>query len=213
MRLQYQAPVLLALSLMVTTATEGRGQDKMTPAPVTAKPEAPTTIVTPSEVSKMLADKAFIATGAGLTGVSGSKGDWSSKFAADVSLGYQVMPGLAGGNLYGTFRFAPVDVTAEYQSRSHSGVIEMYNFGALWEMAMTDFKIIATGELSLLSISLSSQDLREEEESLEDGSVEVILGGGADWSIFDKVKGGPRVYVGFGDVSYYQVGGAVSFVL
>ncbi len=198
--------------------TEGRGQEKLTPstAPVVLPnpATAPNAVGSgePSALSKMLAGKTFIGTGFGYTGVSGKKGDWTSAFAANVGLGYRVLENFMGGPLYGTFRYAPADVLVNHEGHNYEGMVELYNFGGLWQKSMGSFDALAAAELSIVDISLSSQDPLDEESSLESGSLNVLVGGGANWSIFEKISGGPRAYVGFGSVTYYQLGGEVSFI-
>lgn len=168
-----------------------------------------------SALSKSLENKLYIASGAGLSTLDGSKGDWSTRGSGDFSIGYRAMDNLMGRfSLNGTFRYHPFDVVVSSDTRSSRGIVEIYYFGAEGIMALGGgLEVVGTGELGLVSVSLKSVDGYEEDPSLEDGSAILTIGGGADMNIIEgKVKAGPRMYIGAGSFQAITVGGVLKFI-
>lgn len=212
------------LGLVLADITEGRGQDQLTPdvseesspqAENNEEADAPPTEASNaarSEFSKSLEKKLSIGSGVGYTSLSGADG-WTAGMTGDFRIGYIVSSNfLANGSASITYRYLPLDVTVQTDNQSYQGVIESHYFGGTWTKQTEGVEIIASGEVGLVDISLSSTDGQTENESLEDGTFSVALGGGANWTILDKVKAGPRAYIGFGAKSYFQLGGTISFL-
>ena len=205
--ISYSLGTFLALS----SVSEGRGQDKMTPKPIPNATPSDSSIEK-SELSKSLEGKLTFSTGIGYNDVSGSAGEWTSGLGGDFGISYLFSESfIAGGKGYATFRYAPMDVIVVDGEQSYEGIIEAHHFGVSWGKAMGEMEMLASAELGLTFTSLHTIDNTEKKASLEDGMVNVTLGGGADWQIFDKVKGGPRVYLGSGASTVFSLGGNVSF--
>ena len=168
----------------------------------------------PSEFSKSIAGKILVQTSYARVVASQSDGDWKSSGMSDISIGYKIpaaiMPGL---DLFGTFRYAPFDFSAEVDNFSYRGVAEGYNFGALAFYKMTDMiDLLGSFELGYSVVSLSSVDELNPKDVPDDNGVLVNLGFGADFAMNEKFAAGPKLTIGFGQFTVFQIGGGVTMM-
>ena len=220
-------PVVLAIVFLNGKALS-IGQDELNPAPPSQEPgnqlnsektgspsqkdgeKAPPP---PTEFSKSIADKAFISSATGLTSLSGSSGDWTGGLSGDFSVGLQVTE-LSLGKAFFIFRYSPTDVTVTAEKQSYRGVVEMFNFGGLiYQKSSGNLTYLWGGELAYVKVSLSSVDNFTEDQSLENGSANFNISGGADYLLTKKVSIGPRAIIGAGAVTYINIAANFQFML
>lgn len=212
------------VSLTVWEASWAKGLDELSSEPTPPDPAseaaqveagktAPTPPPEPSEFSKSIANKLFLTTGISYTKIEADKGAWTAGLASDVGIAYRFSEAFLGGQGLASFRYAPSDVVVLSEGDSYRGVIETYHFGGIWILPVTEaLSYVASCELGLVQISLESHDGMEEDSDLESGVVQLTFGGGADWQVLEKVKVGPRVYLGAGSQVAAQAAGMVTFI-
>lgn len=219
--------ICIAFFGSLATASFAKGLDKLTPN--VANPEKANSNnsqkkegkndslkkaqkIEPSAASKSLSDRLYIATSINYVSVSVDKGDWSSRGATDLGIGYMFHRG-ENLKLFGTFRYVPIDTVVEYEKQSYRGIIETYHIGVL---AGYEFKksisFLGSLEIGHNSININSIDFLPEDDDLESGTFSTTIGAGAEFKLGDKFTLGPRVYIGFGDVQTVQAGATGSFI-
>lgn len=166
-----------------------------------------------TEFSKSIADKTFISSATGLTSLSGSSGKWTGGLSGDFSVALQVTD-LSLGKAFFIFRYSPTDVTVTAEKQSYRGVVEMFNFGgSIYQKPAGNLAYFWGGELGYVKINLSSADNFPEDQSLEKGSVNFNISGGADYLLTKKVSVGPRAIIGAGAVTYINIAANFQFML
>jgi hypothetical protein len=189
-------------------ATEAKEEKKDAPE---IKPDA-TVAASRSAASKAIEDKLVLGTGLGWISLSGEGGNWNAGFHSQLFMTYALPVNVAGFALAGSFRYLPLDVTPKIDKNSYRGVVEGLMFGAEGRMkvtAPTNMAYVATAELGYMKTSLDPSDDLAKISSHGKSGVSLAVGGGADWTFLGKLAGGPRVRLGFGSYSMFEVSGAI----
>lgn len=166
-------------------------------------------------MSKTIAGNLFLATTFGWVKASKSSGSWASSGMTDVTVGYKVMPINAAMNVSGTYRYAPMAVSGTEDKRSYRGIWEGHYVGGLLNFAVKDsLNAVGTAELGYVASHLTSIDGMGTDAKHEKGGVSVALGGGADFAVGEKntASVGPRLRLGFGSFSTFQLAGGFNFL-
>ncbi|MBF0440340.1 MAG: hypothetical protein HQK54_00385 [Oligoflexales bacterium] len=172
--------------------------------------------VEPSEISKKLSNKLYLSSSIGFVSISKTSGDFDSRACSDLSVGYFVKD-LTNYNvkLHSTFRYLPVDTTATKNHQSYRGIMEDYAFGVMGTRPFKDKEnvlLIATGEIGYAKFHLYPTDDFEKDSSIENGGLNLIVGGGSDFLFKEKIKIGPRLFLGFGSVRIIHLSGMFTYV-
>ena len=183
---------------------------EQTPEPATQVPVGDEPAAAEVQIEKTeqrvrpLADSVYFATSVGWASASLSEGTWVSSGMSDFTVGYKFKN--VGFDIFGTYRYAPAAFAGNTDSQAYRGVIEVHNFGGLgiWTIN-NNFKMRASAELGLAIVSLDSADDMPIEDDLEKIGAIFSLGGGADWKMTEKFDLGPRLYVGAGTASLFQL--------
>jgi len=178
--------------------------------------EKPAEDMVKSEISKKLADKLFIGTSYGFAYVQGGSANWRASGSSDVSFAYKLGMKFAGGDVAGTFRYAPMDVAPhlddETPSEAYTGVIESYLFGGEWTLPLSKkLTAIASGELGIIIVHLNDIVGLMDEKQPEDTGAALVFGGGVDWLAMEKFSVGTRLRLGAGTLSSVQLSGNLTF--
>lgn|GEM_PF-2090673 len=166
-----------------------------------------------SATSKALANNLYLASSFGWATASRSTGKWKGSGASDITVGYKlpmnVMPKVS---LWGTYRYAPIAVAGELDGISYRGVWEGHNFGALGSMALSEkLNLLGSFELAYVLVYLRPLDNIEAEKKAETNGIMANIGGGADWTLMDKLAAGPRLHIGVGGFTVVQVSGEIAY--
>jgi hypothetical protein len=185
-------------------AAPEQGEEEVEPAAEEAMVEAEKATPRP------LSNKLYLATGGGWASASLPEGDWTSSGMSDISVGYLVSQ--TTFDLFATYRYAPAAIAGSVDGRAYRVVLETHNFGVVgfWKVGE---KVKAAGsfEAGVLMTGVEALDGAEPKaEHVKSGGV-ATLGGGADWTIFEKVDLGPRLYAGFGSATIIQFGAQAAF--
>ena len=172
----------------------------------------------PSELSKSLVDKLYFATNYGFATISGDTGNWSTQGTGDFSVGFRAVENIIPKmNLFATFRYHPMDVVVKEEDtikQSYRGSVEGFLFGAAAFYRLQEtLDIAATVELGMMTVGLNKIDesIRHNED-LESSGVNFAIGGGADWHFLEKMRFGPRIYVGAGQFTTTQIGANIALL-
>ncbi|NRA44339.1 MAG: hypothetical protein HRU09_05220 [Oligoflexales bacterium] len=180
--------------------------------------EKPAEDMVKSELSKKIADKLFIGTSYGFAYVQSGSTNWRASGSSDVTVSYKLGMQVAGGDLAATFRYAPMDVAPhldeEEPSEAYKGVVESYLFGSEWHLPLTDkLTAVATGELGVIVVHLDDIVGLVDSDAPDDTGGALVLGGGVDWGVMEKLSMGTRLRLGAGTLSSFQLSGNVTFAL
>jgi hypothetical protein len=170
--------------------------------------------VAPSELSKSLAQKLYLGTSlARVFKASRSKGNWKGSGASDVLVGYRVL-NLGVGSVSASYRYAPTAVSGDQDGRSFRGVWETHYVGGRYHYAVTPtLSAFGSVEAGYVLVYLYPTDGLGDETKYEHNGGAMALGGGADWTFFEKsaFAVGPRLYIGFGSMTTVQLAAATTF--
>ncbi len=160
-------------------------------------------------------ERMYLASSFSLINLSADKGDWASGAMADLEAGYRFMTLMQKFDLFGTFRYRPVEITVKADQREYRGIVESYLFGAKGRMAINSkLAINASAELGASQTHLNSIDtLPNVDQSLEKSGVDLSLGGGVSYLVLDKLAVGTRVALGTGAFKTIQFGFDLRFLL
>lgn len=219
--------IMISLSCVwiYSTAVLAKGLDELTPDPekaiATPPPGADSTgsgaIVEtppppPSQMSMALASRVFLGTGFGFTTLSGDKGDWAAGGSSEIVAGYLTDAHVMGFRMGLTYRYQPIDFTVNRENRSYRGVVEGHHFGTKWLLPQGELTYVAQSELGAMLCKVDPLDNMETEDELEGMGVNVTIGGGVDYQLFEKVQVGGRIMVGVGTFSVVQLATSASFM-
>lgn len=169
--------------------------------------------VEPTELSKSLVDRLFLSSSIGFVKLTKSGGEWSGSNAADFAIGYmfdheKIIP---KAKLFATYRYVPMDVVIKANGHSYRGVLQTQNFGVMGVLKYKEgISAIGLAELGYATAQANPVDDSQKDKDLEKGGLNLTLGGGADWSFWEKFKVGPRVYIGFGTFQSIQLNANLS---
>jgi len=160
-------------------------------------------------------ERMYLASSFSLISLSADKGDWVSGATADLEAGYRFMTLMQKFDLFGTFRYRPVEITVKADQREYRGIVESYLFGAKGRMALNSkLAINASAELGASQTHLNSIDtLPNVDQSLEKSGVDLSLGGGVSYLVLDKLAVGTRLALGTGAFKTIQFGFDLRFLL
>lgn len=179
------------------------------------KPVAESGIPAPaSALSQSMAGQIFIGTSTGFVSVSKSSGDWrSGGGTTDIFVGYKVANFSPEIPVIGTYRYSPVAVSGTEKGYEYRGVWETHYFGARGNYTLTPDMIAYGGaELGYTLIYLQPLDGSVQNIKAEDNGVALALGGGLDYKMLEnRLSVGPRLHLGFGSTSIYQLSASASF--
>ena len=178
--------------------------------------EKPAEDMVRSELSKQIADKLLIGTSYGFAFLQDGSTNWRASGSSDVTVTYKLGMKVAGGDLAGTFRYAPMDVAPHLDdktpSEAYTGVVETYLFGAEWHLPLADkLTAVAAGELGLIVVHLDDLIGLADSKAPDDSGAALVLGGGVDWAAMEKFFLGARLRLGVGTLSSLQLSGNVTF--
>jgi len=183
-------------------AEEGAQESQEAVAEESEPEETPVEAI--AQRKRPLADSFYFATSVGWASASLGEGTWISSGMGDFTIGYKIKN--VGFDIFGTYRYAPAAFAGQSDAQAYRGVIEVHNFGGLGVWNIKDkFKVLASAELGLAMVSLDSADGLPVEEELEQTGAIFSLGTGADWKITEKFELGPRLYLGAGTASLFQL--------
>lgn len=188
-------------------ATEEKAAEKPAETPPAPPPR--------SALSEKLNNKLALVAGASIGSFSSSKGDWASGGGGDMQLTWLRADSFLGKPwpLHLTFRYSPYDVTTEVDQQAYKGTVQGYNFGVMTYVPWKDkVNWVAQAELGYIYSNLSSTDLFTEKSSAETKGMEITLTGGADWTMLEKLRVGPRLGIGMGAFSMVRLGASAAFV-
>lgn len=157
--------------------------------------------------------KLSIETSFGWVSAKMSEGDWKSAGMSDITLSYFIKKHADKFDLFGTYRFAPMDMAGNVDNQSYRGVAEIHNFGGRAHYTASDkLRYLGSAELGYAMVSLDSLDDQPVEDKHRKNSVVVTAGGGADWKALGDydLAVGPRLYATFGNISAFQLSAAAS---
>ncbi len=229
---------LYVLALALSQASFAKGLDSLQAEPdkkdeaaAPATPEAPTppaaaeNPIQPAVQNQAAAasppainnepDKFYVASGLSWINLSGSKGGWHSGATSDLEAGYKFLTLLQKFDLFGSFRYRPVEVLVDSDQRQYRGIVETYLFGAKGRMALNSkLSLQASAELGVTQTHLNSNDsLRTVDQSLEKSGVDLSLGAGVSYLVLDKFGVGSKIAFGAGAYKSIQIGIDLRFVL
>lgn len=178
--------------------------------------EKPAEDMVKSKLSKLIADKLFIGTSFGFAYVQDGSTNWRASGSSDVMLAYKLGLKVVGGDLAATFRYVPMDVAPHFDeetpAEAYSGVVESYLFGSEWTLPVgTGLTAAASAELGVVVIHLDDIVGLVDEEKPEDTGFALVLGGGVDWMLMEKLFLGTRLRLGAGSLTSLQLSGNVTF--
>ncbi|SME89973.1 outer membrane beta-barrel protein [Pseudobacteriovorax antillogorgiicola] len=150
----------------------------------------------------------YLGLGFGFASLKGSGGSWDTGFSGDFELGVRFMKIMGDRvQLYGTYRFVPVDIIVTENANQYKGVVEQHLFGASARYVLASkLHITAHGALGLASSSLKPTGTLTSTEDPEESGAAISLGGGAQWLVSSKVWLGAFLSLGAGTFQYSQLG-------
>jgi hypothetical protein len=150
-----------------------------------------------------------------LNGGSGSQGDWVTGTTADIEAGYRFLTVLQKFDLFGTFRYRPVEALVQEDMREYRAIVESYLFGAKGRMALNSKLVVnASAELGMSQTHLNPNDsLPSVDQSLEKSGVDLNLGGGVSYLVLEKFAVGGKLTLGTGAFKSVQLGVDLRFML
>jgi hypothetical protein len=167
-----------------------------------------------SEQSKSLDGKLFLGTGVGITSLGASSGSWSGGGVSELMIGVKtpvkVMDRLA---LWGIGHYQPISGTASIDDVDYRVRVSSYGAGALAKFEIMP-NMVATG-LGVLAITSTLADVamaRPKADDVEGYGFRMIVGGGAEWTLLEKIQAGPRVMLGLGSFTTFELGATVGFM-
>jgi hypothetical protein len=157
----------------------------------------------------------YLASSFSLINLSGSKGDWVTGTTADVEAGYRFLTLLQKFDLFGTFRYRPVEAVVDQDQREYRAIVETFLFGAKARMALNSrLTANASAELGMSQAHLNSNDsLPGVDQSLEKSGVDLNLGGGVSYLVLEKFAVGGKLSLGTGAYKSVQLGVDLRFML
>lgn len=166
--------------------------------------------------NEYIVNKLAVATSFGLSDVRNGSENWRGSGMSDIFFTYDLGISLFGGGLFGTFRYAPMDVAPQVfqdgQDQAYTGVIEHYLAGAEYRMLLgEEFWAVGDAELGLVFTHLNDQVGLPDEKQPEDTGFLLNVGGGLDWQLLKKFRLGPRLRVGLGSFTTIQLSGHATF--
>lgn len=202
-----------------TAVSFAKGLDQISKQNPTAqpppKPVAESGVPPPSSaLSQTMVGQIFMATSAGFVTVSKSSGEWKSGGGTtDIVVGYKVYSGIPDIPVFGTYRYSPVAVSGSEKGREYRGVWETHYFGAQGHMTLNpDLTAYGGAELGYTLIYLQPLDGSIQAEKAEENGVALALGGGLDYKMLEnRLSVGPRLHLGFGSTSVYQLSASAGF--
>ncbi len=160
-------------------------------------------------------ERMYLASSFSWINLSGSKGDWVTGTTADVEAGYRFLTILQKFDLFGTFRYRPVEALVQQDQREYRAIVESYLFGAKGRMALNSkLAVNASAELGVSQTHLNSNDtLTTVDQSLEKSGVDLNLGGGVSYLVLEKFAVGGKLTLGTGAFKSVQLGVDLRFML
>jgi hypothetical protein len=182
--------------------------------PGAAQPSMQTTTAQPTTTIAE-AESFYFATSFSWINLSGSKGDWATGATADVETGFRILPFMQKFDLFGTFRYRPVEATVQQDMREYRAIVETYLFGAKVRMGINPRLTVNGGiEVGTSQAHLKADDsIPTVDQSLEKSGVDLSLGGGVSYLVLDKLAVGGKLAVGSGAYKSVQIGVDLRFIL
>lgn len=165
-----------------------------------------------------LSDKLSIATSFGWIGATKDSNSWNASAMGDVTVKYKLPLSFSKFSTAASFRYAPMDVAPEIKGdddvkRQYKGVIEGYHGGFHGEMSlMPKLSVHAGAELGMMIVYLNDVTNTDNDRAPEDGGVNITFSGGADWELLPKFVVGPKLYLGAGTFTTFQLSANATFV-
>ncbi len=163
----------------------------------------------------VLDGKLFLGTTFGWVSTSGSKGNYRSLGASDITAGYllpkQFVPGFQS---YGFARFLPVSVTADYNLNNYTGVINYFSFGLRTAKDLKKkIKIYGEAGISVFQSRLDPVNEAADSADLEMTGAALNFAAGADYMFMKKVSMGPRIGGALGNYKFFQFALSFDFLM
>lgn len=134
--------------------------------------------------------------------------------ATDILAEYKIGAGFMGTKaLWATFRYLPFGSAAEVEGYEYEGVMNGIFFGASADIALPipSWSAFASAEIGGFLPSFDSVETLETSEEPTDFASGIMLGGGALYHLNDKFAFGPKLNVGAGSFTSWQLGLNASF--
>ncbi len=221
------AYICMNLSFFVTMEAFGKGLDQ-----IQAEPDKPADSIDsqpenkPEEQDKTqvqgtqvqtaeVPDRFYLSSSLSWLNLSGDKGGWHTGMAGDFEAGYKFMTLMQKYDLFGTFRYRPVDAIVQYDLREYRAVVETYLFGV---KARRDLRpklsLFASAEIGASQTHMNPGDsLPNVDEKLEKSGVDLSLGTGVSYQVLEKFGVGAKFAVGTGAYQTVQLGVNLLFLL
>jgi hypothetical protein len=221
---------LLAFGLLIHTQSFAKGLDKLAPATEESAADATngaadaapgengkkTDAVSTSATNTAPTRAYQLATSYGWAALSKSSNSWHANGMSDLTVSYRLPMKIVGEAMYATFRYAPMSVAPMIkdagQNYAYTGSVEGYHFGANAVFRIKE-RLTACGsaELGLMKVTLTDALGLPDHKVPNDSGVNMTVGGGADWEFLPGFDLGPRVYLGVGSFTAFQLGASGVF--
>lgn len=167
------------------------------------------------DLGKVLDKNLFFGTSYGWVIAKKSGADISGGGMTDFTVGYKVAMMNKQTTAYATYRYAPVAVSGEIDTRSYRGIWETHFVGTRISYEINQsLNALGTAEVGPAIVHMSSTDGLPADPDHETNGFQLALGGGANWDM-DKRGGftlGPRLSAAFGSFTTIQIGGGFGFL-
>jgi hypothetical protein len=194
------------------TGKDGEKAEKAEKSEGGEKAEAPKP---PSAASKAIAGNLALSTSFGWVKASRSEGTWRTSGMSDFLVAYKVATLNPQMSIAGTYRYAPIGMSGELKGQSYRGVWEAHNFGGLLHYGVNEtMSAVGSAEIGYVASHVHSLDGLKASDDAKKGGALVSVGGGGDIAIGEKntCSVGPRLRVGFGSFTAFQLAGAFNFL-
>ncbi len=167
------------------------------------------------DLGKVIDKNLFFGTSYGWVIAKKSGADISGGGMTDFTIGYKVAMLNKQMTAYATYRYAPVAVSGEIETRSYRGIWETHFVGTRvsYEISQS-LNALGTAEVGPAIVHMNATDGLPDDPDHETSGFQLALGGGANWDM-DKRGGftlGPRLSAAFGSFTTIQIGGGFGFL-
>lgn len=163
-----------------------------------------------TKLSSQISDKLSIFASASLGSVKKDGEDWGAFGQSGLGLGWKLSQ-IGSYKVSVTARYSPADVRPTLDRQAYSGVLEAFHVGAIFGQTSSKMEWFGSAEVGVFIPMLQDADTLQDPETIAEPGIALSLGGGAMFSVVEKVAAGPVVHVGFGSFNTMQLGAQASF--
>lgn len=223
--------VLAILILILPSFLHAKELDSVTPPKKTVKEKTPTSseekMATPSDENLPAAGNSLATasvsaadgivrlwTSFGPASLSVDGNDYNVGGASDITLGYKVLEKFLGSKgLWSTLRYAPFASIVEVDEVEYTGVMDGIFVGvyADYKVPSDKWSAYATAELGGFLADLEDSTGVLKPDAPSGFFSGLTLGGGANYEILEKFWFGPKLSLGFGGFTSWQLSLSGSF--